>query len=230
MYNGKAVCAVIAAGGSGSRFASGLPKQFMTLLGKPIIAWSAELIQRNPYIDGAVMVMREEFIPQWEDIAERYGFGKFTAAVPGGGDRQTSVYAGILRAAESAGADAIIAVHDGARPLASQEALNEAIEAADRYGGAVVSVPARDTVKQAEGAFVSGTPERSSLYIAQTPQAFRLELLLRAHEAARAQCFTGSDDAVLVERIGGAVRLITGSYRNIKITHPEDLAIAEVLA
>ncbi|MCL2704299.1 MAG: 2-C-methyl-D-erythritol 4-phosphate cytidylyltransferase [Defluviitaleaceae bacterium] len=231
MFKDKMVLAVVAAGGSGARFNAGLPKQFLPLLDKTVIAWSAGLIQRSPYTDYAVMSVRREYIPLWNEIAGRHSLSKFTETVPGGSDRQSSVYAGVRRAAEIAdGKASIIIIHDAARPLATQESLDKAIEAAEKYGGAVVSVPARDTIKMAKGLFISETPERTALYIAQTPQVFRLELLLKAHEAALKDGFTGSDDASLVERIGGDVCLTPGTYGNIKITHPEDLALAETLA
>jgi 2-C-methyl-D-erythritol 4-phosphate cytidylyltransferase len=225
MYNGKIVCAVVAAGGSGSRFGS--PKQLAPLAGKPVIAWSAGLIQENGLVDFAVMVMNGGLLARWEAIADEYGLDKFSA-VPGESGRQGSVLAGIKRAAEyAAGRDALIVVHDGARPLASRESLEEAIAAADEYGGAAVSVPVSETVKAAENGFVVNTPDRDTLYIAQTPQSFRLSLLLRAHEEALRRGFTGPDDASLVERAGGRVKIVPGSNKNIKITFQGDLSIAE---
>jgi 2-C-methyl-D-erythritol 4-phosphate cytidylyltransferase len=127
------------------------------------------------------------------------------------------------------GRDTLIVIHDGARPLASAHSLNESIELADLHGGAVASVPARDTVKVGMDGFAADTPDRAMLYNAQTPQAFRLDILIKAHETAAAEGFIGSDDASLVERIGGKVYLSAGSNRNIKITFPEDLIIAEAL-
>jgi 2-C-methyl-D-erythritol 4-phosphate cytidylyltransferase len=201
----------------------------MPLNGKPVLAWSAGLLQHNEYIDFAVMVVNSDYIALWNDISDRYGLAKFVSTVPGGVSRQSSVYGGLKRCLEIAGhSGAIVAVHDGARPLATQEMLRSAIESAEKYGGAVVSVPVSDTVKQVTDGFIVNTPERASLYMAQTPQAFRFALLTEAYESAEKDGFTGSDDAVLVERIGGRVHIVAGSNRNIKITYADDLTIAEL--
>jgi len=228
VYKGKTVCAVVAAGGSGLRFSSGLPKQFLPLLGKPIIAWSAELMQLNDFVDFAVMVINGEYIGMWEDIKKKYSLTKFIQTIPGGNERQTSVYQGIKHCISIVNdPDAIIAIHDGVRPLASLESLNGAIKAADEHGGAVVSVPTFDTVKCTKEGFITGTPDRAALYMAQTPQVFKLGLLNKAYENAETNGFIGSDDSTLVERLNGKVRVVIGSHKNIKITLPDDLTVAE---
>lgn len=233
MYKDFLCCAVIAAGGSGSRFGEkNIPKQFLPLKGRPVIAWAAGLIQNCSYVDFAVMVMRRDLLARWDEITALYGFDKFTS-ISGGDCRQASVLSGLRRAEEVAdGRKALCIVHDGARPLSSPGFLEETIKAAFDHGAALCAVPSRDTIKEArppDMAFVSKTPNRTAMYAAQTPQVFHLDLLIKAHETAIADGFTGYDDACLVERLGGDVRIIPGSNTNIKITFPEDIALAEAL-
>lgn len=227
MFRDKMCCAIIAGGGSSQRF-GGAPKLFAELGGKPVIAWSAELMQNSAFVDLAVMVMSDEQLPKWADAARAGNYTKFSA-IRGGACRQASVYAGLMHLSGRVGSDAIVIIHDGARPLASPESLAAVIEAAYRDGAALCAVAARDTVKEAVNALVVKTPERGNMYLAQTPQAFRLDLIIEAHKTAADQGFAAYDDATLAERLGADVRLVPGSYSNIKITEPRDLLIAEVL-
>jgi 2-C-methyl-D-erythritol 4-phosphate cytidylyltransferase len=165
----------------------------------------------------------------WREIADSFRLSKFIYTVSGKENRQSSVFAGIKAAVGNGAKDLIIAIHDGARPLASEEIFTEAIEAADFYGGAVAAIPVRDTVKKVKDGVIAATPDRNAYYLAQTPQVFRAELLLKAYTAAMAEGFTSTDDASLAERVGGIVKITKGSHRNIKITAPEDIAIAETL-
>jgi 2-C-methyl-D-erythritol 4-phosphate cytidylyltransferase len=157
---------------------------------------------------------------------ERYGFTKVRAIVPGGKERQNSVLNG-LRAIDGTEEDAIILIHDGVRPIITRHILEHAVATAREYDGALVAVPAKDTVKVVENGIVKDTPPRETIWLAQTPQAFRYGVIRAAHEMADAEGFLGTDDASLVERMGNEVHIVIGDYRNIKITTPEDLVLAE---
>jgi 2-C-methyl-D-erythritol 4-phosphate cytidylyltransferase len=157
------------------------------------------------------------------------GSPKMQRVVVGGASRQDSVFAA-LRAMERP--TDFVLVHDGARPFVTADVTERVIEQAREHGGAIVAVPVKDTIKQAsENGTVHKTIPRERLWAAQTPQAFSYELLYRAHESAEADGFLGTDDAELVERLGGAaIAIVEGSYENLKITTPEDLIVAERIA
>ena len=148
------------------------------------------------------------------------------AIIPGGKERQHSVLNG-LRALDGTGEDDVILIHDGVRPFISRHILEHAVATAREYDGALVAVPVKDTVKIVEAGVVRDTPPRESIWLAQTPQAFRYGIIRGAHEMADAEGFLGTDDASLVERMGREVHIVLGDYRNIKITTPEDLLLAE---
>lgn len=229
MYSDISCHAVIAAGGIGSRFAadaSGAPKQFAVLSGKTILARTVELFEKNAYVDEIYIVIHPEFIDTCREITERNRYGKVCAIIPGGSDRQKSVFAGLSQIKNRG---SLVVIHDAARPLTPQRVLNGCIYAACRYGAAVAAVPAKDAIKTASDSFITGTPDRNLLYHAQTPQAFRFGLIYDAHSRAEADGFTARDDAELLERLGIPVRIVEGSFENIKITTPEDLRLAEYI-
>lgn len=145
--------------------------------------------------------------------------------VSGGAERQHSVYNGLKAVKESD----FVLIHDGARPFITIEKIHELVKEANEHGAAVPAVPMKDTVKRVSQGFVDETVERSSLWAIQTPQAFRVSLILEAHERARQEGYVGTDDASLVERIGKKVKVIEGNYRNIKLTTPDDLLFAEAI-
>lgn len=220
--------AVIVAAGRGSRMRTAVSKQFLPLGGKPVWVHSAEVMDRMEETEEVVIVVPWDEVERVRSAAAEYGLRKVTAVVPGGKDRQESVHAGITALSERT---EWVMVHDAARPFVSEELIRRVQAAARECGAAVPGVPAKDTIKRADAeGFVEETPDRSRLWAVQTPQAFRFALLRHAHEQALRDGYVGTDDASLVERIGERVRIVTGDDRNLKLTTPEDLALAERLA
>jgi 2-C-methyl-D-erythritol 4-phosphate cytidylyltransferase len=219
---------LIPAAGTGSRMGAGVNKQYLTLADRPILAHTLALFDGHPAIGDIYIISPREEIPFCRDeIVARYGFAKVRSVVPGGAERQDSVANGL--AACAAGDREVVLVHDGVRPLFPATLIETVIATAERRGACLVGVPVKDTIKEVEGGLVRGTPERTCLWLAQTPQAFRVGLLRTAVAQARADGFRGTDDASLVERLGVPVAMVEGSYRNIKITTPEDLVLARAL-
>lgn len=221
------IFALIPAAGVGKRMGAGSNKQYLLLDGMPILARTVQTFQEAPFIDAIYLVSPEAEIPFCRgEVVERYGFTKVRAIVPGGAERQHSVLNG-LQAIEGIEPDDLVLIHDGVRPFVTAEMLMNAAGAASEAGAAIVAVPVKDTVKVVQDGVITGTPARDQLWLAQTPQAFRFDLISSAHADAAAHGFLGTDDASLVERQGGEVRVVTGDYRNIKITTPEDMVLAE---
>lgn len=218
------VTAIVPAAGGGARFGGDLPKQFAPLRGVPILIRTLNALAHNDLIQHLVVVVPPGEEAWVEDLARRFEIPRPIEFVGGGRERQESVYLGLMRAKATTD---LIVIHDGVRPFLSPTLLEACVREAERWGAAVVAVPVKETIKEVEGGFVLGTPERDKLWIAQTPQAFHYPLILEAHRLARAQGFLGTDDTSLVERLGAKVRIVPGSYENIKITTPEDLLLAE---
>lgn len=219
--------ALITAAGKGQRMQSVTPKQYLDLGGKPILAQTLTTFEKCPTINGIfVIVPPDQMDMVQKDIIEKYRFKKVLKVVRGGKTRQQSVYNG-LKAIRSE--CSIIVVHDGVRPLISSRLITESVQAARKNGAAVVGVPARDTIKRAAVGKKLKTLDRDEIWIAQTPQSFQFPLLMKAYQKAQQDNIQGTDDAFLVERLGHSITLITGDYSNIKITTPEDLALAETL-
>jgi 2-C-methyl-D-erythritol 4-phosphate cytidylyltransferase len=220
--------AIIPAAGTGSRMQAGVNKQYLLLAGRPILAHTLALFATHPRIDRICIVVPAEEIDYCRaEIVALYGRDKVSAIIAGGHTRQDSVGNGLL--ACGAAIDDLVIIHDGARPLLRATDLDALLDAAAVSGAATLGVPVKDTIKQVEDGVIFATPDRSSLWQVQTPQAFRFWLLLAGHSQARADNFAGTDDAMLVERLDHAVTMVAGSYRNIKITTPEDLLIASAL-
>lgn len=220
--------ALIPAAGMGKRMGASINKQYLRLDGMPIVARTVSVFEKSSLIDAVYLVIPEEEIPYCrEHIVEAFGFSKVVAVVPGGRERQNSVMNGLKAMCGHVSEDDVVLIHDGVRPLITENLLGEAIRTARCEDGALAAVPAKDTIKSVAGDYVTGTPDRESLWLAQTPQAFRFGVIYAAHLAAETERFTGTDDASLVERAGGRVRIVRGDYRNIKITTPEDLVLAE---
>ncbi|KAB0671171.1 2-C-methyl-D-erythritol 4-phosphate cytidylyltransferase [Oryzomonas sagensis] len=220
--------AVIPAAGMGKRMGASINKQYLQLAGMPIVARTISVFENAPCIDGILLVTPTGEIPYCrEHVVDAYGFRKVVDIVPGGKERQNSVMNGLRALQGRMGEDDVVVIHDGVRPLISPELLREAIAVARACDGALVAVPAKDTIKTVRDGFVIATPDRETLWQAQTPQAFRFGVIYAAHLAAEQEGFTGTDDASLIERRGGAVRIVRGDYRNIKITTPEDIVLAE---
>lgn len=219
--------AIIVAGGKGKRM--GRPKQFIKINGKPILAWTIAAFQKAKSVDGIILVVAKEYISQ----AKRFRFSKLLKVVPAGKERTDSVQNGLKALPDDAD---IVAIHDGARPAITVSIIEASIKAAKRYGAVVVGVPVKDTIKQMsniqcpmsnEGVIIK-TIDRSCLWAAQTPQVFKKGLILKAYKKGYNKSEV-TDDSMLVERLGIPVKMIMGSYDNIKVTTPEDLLVAEAI-
>lgn len=220
--------ALIPAAGMGKRMGASINKQYLTLAGMPIVARTIAVFENSPAIAAIYLVIPEDEIPYChEHVVAAYGFRKVVAIVPGGRERQNSVMNGLNAIHRNISGDAVILVHDGVRPLVTEQLIQESIEVACQHDGALVAVPVKDTIKTVADGIVTGTPPRDSLWQAQTPQTFRFSVLFNACRAAERDGYIGTDDASIVEQYGGAVHIVKGDYRNIKITTPEDLILAE---
>jgi 2-C-methyl-D-erythritol 4-phosphate cytidylyltransferase len=218
------VWAIVAAAGSGSRLGSG-PKAFIELAGVPMVTHSLIAFAKAS-VDGIVLVVPEGLESEARDVAAAAVPSAIVRVVAGGATRQESVRAALQQIPADASA---IVVHDAARPLVTVALIESAIGALDRAAGIVVAVPERDTLKGVAGEVVEETIPRSAVFRAQTPQAFRAEPLRAAHESAAAAGFDATDDAMLLERIGELVVIVDGDERNLKVTTPDDLVVAEAL-
>ena len=220
--------AIVLSGGSGSRMGSDIPKQYLPLGGKPVLCYSLMTMEESPVIDEVVLVTRNEDLQYCrENIVERYGLHKVSRIVAGGAERYLSVYEG-LKAVEQAD---YVYVHDGARPFMDGAMLERLQKDVLAYGSAVAAIPSKDTVKltDADG-YVTLTPERNTVWNIQTPQAFPYDKLKRAYGQMLATESRGqiTDDAMVMEEFSEErVHLTMGSYDNLKLTTPEDLAVFE---
>ena len=221
-------CAIIVAGGSGERFGDPRGKQFVNLAGLPLMSWSIMAFDRAPSVARIVIVCAPDRAAQVEkDVLSRLSLAKPVALAPSGETRQESVRHGLDAAPRDL---PFVAVHDAARPLIEVEQIEAAcgaVRADESLAGAILATRSVDTLKLVEGTTIVATPDRSFYWAAQTPQVFRRRVLLAAHKAAAHEDYQGTDDASLVERMGGKVRVVESTRDNIKITLPEDLALAE---
>ena len=219
------VGAVIVGAGEGKRMGASGRKQFVKIAGKPIIAYTLDVFERSQLVDHIVIVVPLDSI-DWvkEDVVAAYSFKKVHAVVYGGATRQESVLNGLK--ALKPGTQRVV-VQDAVRPLVSETLIRRVLDASEKTGAAITAVPARDTVKRVESGEIVGTMDRRLLWLAQTPQSFRYDLLMNAHAKAVADKVDGTDDASLVERVGTKVAVAVGSYSNIKMTSPEDLPMFE---
>ncbi|MFF2484037.1 2-C-methyl-D-erythritol 4-phosphate cytidylyltransferase [Paenibacillus sp. NPDC058071] len=219
--------AVVVAAGRGSRMGTAESKQYLPLRGKPILVHTLALFERMDEIEEVALVVGSADIERCKALVLEHGLAKVKAVVAGGDERQHSVHAGVKALASEL---EWVMVHDGVRPLVKPEHIRGCCAVAERVGAAVLAVPVKDTIKQAdETGLIVSTPDRRSLWAIQTPQAFRRDLLTGAHERAEKDGFLGTDDAMVVERTGAPVTISEGDYTNIKITTPEDLPWAEFL-
>lgn len=216
--------AVIVAGGSGSRF--GADKLMADLGGMPVLARTLLAFERSEVIGAIVTAARADAVEDVKALGRHYGISKLTAVVPGGDTRSLSCLAGVMAAPAEA---ELIAIHDGARPLVTEQVITDALWTALRHTAALPAIPVRDTVKVASEGVVTATPDRAGLYAAQTPQCFQADLIRAALQDAAKNAPEVTDDCLAVERIGGRIYLSTGSEENIKITTPLDLHIAELI-
>jgi 2-C-methyl-D-erythritol 4-phosphate cytidylyltransferase len=216
--------AIIVAAGSGQRFGSETPKQFLKLKGKTVLEWAIERFENAGSVDSIVLVLAEGQMEKFRSAAERYP--KLLHIVSGGATRSTSVLNGLLAVPEGC---EVVAVHDGARPLVSAQEIDRTIGQALRTGAACLVGPVTDTIKSIRQAEIAGTLDREKLRRALTPQAFRKGVLKQAFDLAGEAASQATDECYLVEKLGHPIALVEGSARNIKITHPEDLALAAAI-
>ena len=225
--------AIIVAGGSGTRFGASMPKQFLALMGKPVLMHTIEAFGKNR--DGSfddkshmeiIVTLPKEQMGLWHDLCREHGFTVPHRVVPGGKTRWHSVKNALDSINDLAGVD-VIAVHDGVRPLASAQLIDRCLTIARRQGSAIPVVPLNDSVRQMDADGGSRALDRSSLRAVQTPQVFDARLLIEAYLQPYDPTFT--DDASVVERHGHDVTLVDGDPVNLKITRPMDLALAEYL-
>ncbi|NCP31874.1 MAG: 2-C-methyl-D-erythritol 4-phosphate cytidylyltransferase [Armatimonadetes bacterium] len=220
--------AIVPAAGKGERAgdrAGG--KLFAPLLDRPLLAWTLQTLVACPEIDEIILVSRVDRLAKVEALVSDYGGAQVSRVVPGGEERLDSVLCGVR--ALSPDADYVV-IHDGARPLCPEAVFARTFAAARAHGAAIAAIRATDTVKQATADdWIERTLERRHLWLAQTPQIFERSLFERACEAAHAGGVAATDDAALVERLGHPVRLVEGSRLNLKVTLPQDFAIAEAL-
>lgn len=229
------VTAIVLAAGIGSRMKSEKAKQFLEVAGHEVLYYSLRAFNEHPEVDAIVLVTKKEFVKHCrKDLVERYQFTKVQNICIGGKERYDSVYQG-LSVIDAEGENNIVLIHDGARPFVTAEMISNSIACARECGGCTVGVPAKDTIKIVDAEHYGvETPERRFVYQIQTPQTFRVSLLRCAYETMYEAKRNGNthnitDDTMLVEQYAGIhCKVVEGAYENIKITTPEDLAIAEI--
>ncbi|MCW5967902.1 MAG: 2-C-methyl-D-erythritol 4-phosphate cytidylyltransferase [Blastocatellales bacterium] len=222
--------AIIPAAGSGVRLGGSIPKQFIELSGAPILIHTLLRFDLCPDIDALVVALTPDRISSFPDEACSRGIRKPLIVAEGGGERSESIRRALDAAARLQ--PNIVAVHDAVRPFVTTAQISAVIRRASDVGAAILALPATDTIKQVEDGYIRQTLDRRRIYRAQTPQAFRFELLRRANDEMIARALspeTFTDDAMLVEYLGERVAVVEGSARNIKITTRDDLALAEHL-
>lgn len=219
--------AIVLGAGQGIRMNSNVRKQFIEVLGKPVIVYALEAFQHCDDVDEIILVVPKEEIVYANDIVKAFELDKVTKIVPGGKRRQDSVLCGLKEITEKTD---VVAVHDGARPLVRTEDIENVIEDALAFDAATLGVKAKDTMKLVDKSnMVLSTLDRECVYHIQTPQVFRREVLVRGYENAVKNEMEFTDDSALVEAIGVPVKVTQGSYDDIKITTPEDLIYMEAM-
>ena len=216
---------ILPAAGLGKRFGKDANKPFVKLGGKPLLIWALEVLDALPEIGEIIPVLKDGDMEAGAELLESYGIKKTRRIAPGGKERQDSVFHGLKLIDDR---KCIVLVHDGVRPLIEPPVVSQAILQLKDCDGVVVGVPVKDTIKEVSGGEVKRTLNRDTLWAVQTPQVFRYETLYSAYEKAAKESFYATDDSSLVERYGGKIRMVTGSYTNVKITTPEDLQVAEM--
>jgi 2-C-methyl-D-erythritol 4-phosphate cytidylyltransferase len=219
---------VIVAGGAGRRLPGPMRKQYLGLCERPILAHVLSNMAACDIVHMLVLaVPSEDYDYIRKKILPLVATTKKVRLVTGGSERQESVANALKAVPKECG---IVAIHDGVRPFASSAAIGACIQAAKAHGAAILAIPAFDTLKRVDqNGLIETTIPRQKIWLAQTPQAFQLELIKKAHARAKAEGFLGTDDASLVERMGHKVKVIAGSRDNIKVTTPEDLTLAQAI-
>ena len=228
------VVAIVPAAGLGKRFGPGTNKPFQSLSGKPIIVWSLEILEAVVDIAEIIPVLKNEDMEHGAKVFEENSLSKIKKIAPGGRERQDSVYNGLKLIEDK---NCLVLIHDGVRPLIERDLIEKTIKELKDCDGVVTGVPLKDTIKEVQSSefgvqsevIIKKTLNRNVLWAIQTPQVFPYNSLFTAYEKAMKEGFYSTDDAALVERYGGRIKAVMGSYKNIKITTSEDLAIAEFL-
>lgn len=224
--------AIVLAAGRGRRMGTKTAKQYLELQGKPVLAYALEVFEQSSVIDDILLITGEDHIDYCKkEICEKYGIKKVSAVAPGGKERYESVWKALCILKER-GQSGYVMIHDGARPFLTEDILERVYRQVQTYKACVVGMPVKDTIKLIDKAGqITESPDRSFVWQAQTPQAFAIPLIIEAFEKQMEEdCSHITDDAMVVERqMGVPVYMVEGSYRNIKITTPEDLMIAQAL-
>lgn len=224
----KKCTAIVLAAGQGKRMGTKVQKQYLEISGKPVLYYSLHAFEQLPIIDEIILVVGENQAEYCQnEIISKYGMNKVKKIVQGGAERYHSVWNGL----QEVEGDGYVFIHDGARPFINEEILNRAYKDVENCKACVIGMPVKDTIKLADSeGFVDETPERSLVWLIQTPQVFECSLVKKAYALLMEQeNIQVTDDAMVVEQmLGHKVKLTRGSYENIKITTPEDLDIAEI--
>jgi 2-C-methyl-D-erythritol 4-phosphate cytidylyltransferase len=230
MFGEKKISVIIPSAGIGKRMGTlpgGVGKQFIELKGRPLLSHTVSKFENSKYVDEIILVCSADIVSYVKrEIVEANGFGKVRSVVPGGKERQDSVYAGFRVLTRTD----MVLVHDGVRPFIRTEKIDELIEVCVTTGAALLAVRSKDTIKMQDSEqYVKATLDRTVLWNAQTPQAFEYHLLKQAFEKANNESYYGTDESMLVERLGTKIKIVESDYDNIKITTPEDLILAECI-
>ena len=220
------VTVLVAAGGKGARMGQPLPKQYLPLAGQPVLNHTLKTFDRMEWVSRFVLVLPANDSNYCRDtILSKVELAKPLILTTGGQSRQESVRSGLMEINEP---DGLVAIHDAVRPFVPPDTVRRCVEMATKSGAAILALPCVDTLKQTtESKTIVRTVPRQALWLAQTPQIFRVDLIQKAHQAAQDQNITATDDAQLIEQMGHPVTIVPGSRHNIKITTPEDLNFAE---
>ena len=226
------VSAIIVAAGKGVRMNASTKKQYLHLGKDPIVVHTIRVFSRCPLIDAIYLAVPSADAAYCRELIRRNADIRTVCRVISGGEtRQASVYNGLLAMEKDVSQTDLVAIHDGVRPLVTQQQIEVCVASAEKNGACILGVPAQDTLKQIEdnSDIIGSTLARKDIWCAQTPQVFRYDLIRDAHERAREDGVAGTDDAMLVERLSFPVRVVPGSRTNLKITTPEDLLLAKSL-
>ena len=220
------VSVIIVAAGNGKRMKSAIAKQYLDLKGRSILSYTIDKFEESPVVNEIILVTGKDEIEYVKDeIIDRYGFTKIKSIVEGGSERQYSVENGLNNVSDDCD---IVMIHDGVRPFIEGNSIATLVEDTAKFGACVMGVFVKDTIKLCdENGFVVDTPDRNLLWHAQTPQCFKYDIIKKAYQKAKEDNYLGTDDSMLVERTGQKIKMIEGSYDNIKITTPEDLYVGE---
>ncbi|MDP4086516.1 MAG: 2-C-methyl-D-erythritol 4-phosphate cytidylyltransferase [Bacillota bacterium] len=216
---------IIPAAGQGKRMGVGKNKLLIELSGIPVLIHTLRVFENDEKCDGIILAIHPQDKDEFTTQLKKYKITKVKNVVSGGSERQHSIY----NALKTVTNNGIILVHDAARPFIKKEHIHRLVAAAEKTGAAIIGVPAKDTMKKVKDWKVTETVERSSLWAVQTPQAFRMSILLEAYVLAEKENFLGTDDASLVERLSTPIEIVEGDYDNIKLTTLEDLFFAEAI-